>query len=88
MRVVPSIQSPAARQWREIWRRYSAGHEVRTLIIEIVRMRQVVAEVEEYRQIVHTVWNEDTGRAGCGHCYRTMCSLPTTDGALIERAIA
>ncbi|MBR7972958.1 hypothetical protein KDX01_07485 [Burkholderia vietnamiensis] len=60
---LPSIQSPTARKLREIWRRYPEGHEVRTLIIEIVRMRKVIAEAEEYRQIVQTVWNEDTGGA-------------------------
>ena len=60
---LPSIQSPTARQLREIWRQYPDGHEVRTLIIEIVRMRQVIAEAEEHRQIVQTVWNEDTGGA-------------------------
>ncbi|MCA7945081.1 hypothetical protein [Burkholderia vietnamiensis] len=60
---LPSIQSPTARHLREIWRRYPDGHEVRTLIIEIVRMRKVIAEAEEYRQIVQTVWNEDTGGA-------------------------
>lgn len=26
-------------------------------------MRKVIAEAEEYRQIVQTVWNEDTGGA-------------------------
>ena len=36
---------------------------MRILIIEIVRMRQVLDEAEQYRQIVQTVWNEDTGGA-------------------------
>ncbi|AJY07043.1 hypothetical protein SB768_08040 [Burkholderia sp. SIMBA_043] len=58
---LPSIQSPTARQLREIWRRYPEGHEVRTLIIEIVRMRQVLDEAEHYREIVEQVWKEDTG---------------------------
>ncbi|MBR8219609.1 hypothetical protein [Burkholderia vietnamiensis] len=60
---LPSIQSPTARQLREIWRRYPEGHEVRTLIIEIVRMRRVLDEAEHYREIVQQVWKEDTGGA-------------------------
>lgn len=58
---LPSIQSPTRHELRLIWRQYPDGHEVRRLIIEIVRMRQVIREAEELRQIVQSVWNEDTG---------------------------
>ncbi|WP_172820438.1 hypothetical protein [Burkholderia vietnamiensis] len=36
---------------------------MRTLIIEIVRMRRVLDEAEHYREIVQQVWKEDTGGA-------------------------
>jgi len=72
---LPSIQSPTPHQLREIWRKYPEGHEVRTLIIEIVRMRQVIREAEEYRQIVQSVWNEDTGGAHLVALYKLRLLL-------------
>ncbi len=44
-----------------MWCRYPEGHEVRTLILEIIRARQRFAEAESLRQTVQSVWNEDTG---------------------------
>ncbi|MCA8068549.1 hypothetical protein [Burkholderia vietnamiensis] len=32
---------------------------MRTLIIEIVRIRRVIAEADEWREIVQQVWKED-----------------------------
>ncbi|WP_175867847.1 hypothetical protein [Burkholderia diffusa] len=34
---------------------------MRTLILEIVRARQQFEEAEDLRQVIQSVWNEDTG---------------------------
>jgi len=44
-----------------MWHRYPEGHEVRTLILEIIRARQQFVEAESLRKTVQSVWNEDTG---------------------------
>lgn len=44
-----------------MWRRYPEGHEVRTLILEIIRARQQFAEAESLRKSVQSVWNDETG---------------------------
>lgn len=44
-----------------MWRRYPEGHEVRTLILEIIRARQQFTAAESLRKSVQSVWNEETG---------------------------
>ncbi|MBR8221320.1 hypothetical protein KDW50_06965 [Burkholderia ambifaria] len=44
-----------------MWRRYPEGHEVRTLILEIIHARQQFAEAESLRKTVQSVWSENTG---------------------------
>ncbi|MGU7780545.1 hypothetical protein [Burkholderia sp. PU8-34] len=58
---LPPIQSPTVEELRELWRQYPDGHEVRRLIIEILRAREVIREADGYRQIVQKVWNNESG---------------------------
>ncbi len=58
---LPFFKCPTTRELRVLWRRYPEGHEVRTLILEIVRARQQFEEAEDLRQVIQSVWNEDTG---------------------------
>lgn len=58
---LPSFQSPTNRELREMWRSYPDGHEVRRLILEIVRCRSQFRDAEDLRQSVQKVWSEDVG---------------------------
>lgn len=58
---LPHFTCPTAQQLRAIWQRYPEGHEVRTLVLEIVRARKQFEEAEALRKTVQSVWNEDTG---------------------------
>ncbi|WP_261532749.1 hypothetical protein [Burkholderia multivorans] len=58
---LPDFQSPTNRELREMWRHYPDGHEVRRLILEIARCRQQFRDVEDLRETVQKVWNEDVG---------------------------
>jgi hypothetical protein len=58
---LPEFDSPTMDELREIWHRYPEGHEVRRLVLEIVRARRVIKDAEELRQIVQRVWSEDVG---------------------------
>lgn len=58
---LPEIVTPSTRELREFWRSYPNDEVVRRLIIEVVRLRRQIEEVEYYRQCIQRVWNEDTG---------------------------
>ncbi|MEZ7523996.1 hypothetical protein [Burkholderia vietnamiensis] len=58
---LPDLTPPSIEELRDLWRQYPDGHEVRRLIVEIVRAREVIREAEGYRQIVQKVWNEESG---------------------------
>ncbi|MBY4725198.1 MULTISPECIES: hypothetical protein [Burkholderia] len=58
---LPFFNCPTTRELRAMWRRYPEGHEVRMLILEIVRAREQFKEAESLRQTVQSVWTEDTG---------------------------
>ncbi len=58
---LPAFNCPTTRELRAIWQRYPEGHEVRTLILEIVRARKQFEEAESLRQTVQSVWDKDTG---------------------------
>lgn len=61
--VLPPFNCPTTQELRAIWRRHPEGHEVRTLVLEIIRARQQFEEAESLRQTIQKVWNEDTGGA-------------------------
>lgn len=58
---LPYFECPTAQQLRAIWQRYPEGHEVRALVLEIVRARRQFAEAERLRKSIQSVWKEDTG---------------------------
>lgn len=57
---LPDVATPSTRELRELWRRYP-DDQVRRLILEIVRLRHQLEDVESYRKCIQQVWNEDTG---------------------------
>lgn len=60
---LPTFNCPTTHELRAIWQRYPKGHEVRALVLEIVRARKQFEEAESLRQTVQKVWDEDTGGA-------------------------
>lgn len=60
-RSFPQVASPSKRELRALWRQFPEGHVVRSLILEIVRQRRVVPEIERLRQSIQTVWSEEVG---------------------------
>ncbi|WP_176329075.1 hypothetical protein [Burkholderia vietnamiensis] len=58
---LPDIVSPSSAELRALWSRFRADREVRRLIIEIVRVRRLVADVEAHRKSIAKAWSEETG---------------------------
>ncbi|WP_446902972.1 hypothetical protein [Burkholderia sp. YIM B11467] len=60
-KTLPAFQSPSNHELREMWRRYPEDHEVRRLILEIVRCRLQFRDANDLRETVQKVWTEDVG---------------------------
>ncbi|MCA8270354.1 hypothetical protein, partial [Burkholderia vietnamiensis] len=56
---LPDIVSPSSAELRALWSRFRADREVRRLIIEIVRVRRLVADVEAHRKSIAKAWTSD-----------------------------
>lgn len=54
---LPDFSSPSTRELRAMWR--TAGEQTRRLISEVVRLRELVTELDAYGGVVQKVWSED-----------------------------
>ncbi|MBU9227278.1 hypothetical protein KTE71_13195 [Burkholderia multivorans] len=59
--ILPDFESPTNKELREMWRRYPDRHEVRRLILEIMRCRHAFQDAERLRKSIQIVWSEDVG---------------------------
>ena len=72
-RTLPDFSSPTIEQLRELYRR----HEdvlVRSTVLEVIRLRQLVVEIDGYRETVQKCWKE----AGLGQLvalYQFRCLM-------------
>ncbi|WP_186275787.1 hypothetical protein [Burkholderia gladioli] len=57
---LPDSSPLLASELRAIWLSRSSDPEVKSLLLEIARMRRKMGEIEHYRKIIQAEWNEVT----------------------------
>ena len=57
---LPEVSSPTTEELRAIYRRYPEGHEVHRLVIDVIRARRQMSEIEHLRLLIEVAWNEET----------------------------
>ncbi|WP_175918297.1 hypothetical protein [Burkholderia pyrrocinia] len=55
---LPDIDAVTHRELREFWRRYRGNKDIERLIVELIRTRRAIREMEGLRVIVQASWNE------------------------------
>lgn len=61
-RTLPDFGSPTTERLRELYRR-SDDELVRRTVLEVIRLRDLVAEIDKYRETIHKCWRaEGLGR--------------------------
>jgi hypothetical protein len=59
---LPDFASPSTEKLRELYRR-SDDDLTRRTVLEVIRLRGLVAEADYYREVIHKCWNaEGLGR--------------------------
>ena len=60
---LPDFSSPSTRELKATWKKYCAGpdKDVERLLFEVVRLRELVRELDEYFGVVQKVWGEFGG---------------------------
>ncbi|WP_207002564.1 hypothetical protein [Trinickia mobilis] len=62
MKRLPEFRPPVVDEMRRMWVRYElADPDIHRLLLEIVRLRNVLDEVERLRQTIDRVWKADVG---------------------------
>jgi hypothetical protein len=56
---LPDFGSPTTERLRELYRR-SNDELVRRTVLEVIRLRDLVAEIDDYRETIHKCWAEET----------------------------
>jgi hypothetical protein len=56
---LPDFGSPTTERLRELYRRYD-DDLLRRTVLEVIRLRDLVAEIDEYREVIHKCWQEQT----------------------------
>ncbi|NTX17908.1 hypothetical protein [Burkholderia cepacia] len=55
---LPVMDAVGHRELREFWRRYRGNKDIERLIVELIRTRRAIREMEDLRKIVQTSWDE------------------------------
>lgn len=55
----PSLPSPTTAELRALWRAYS-DPQVRCAILELVRLRSTMYQVDQLYEAINAVWRQDT----------------------------
>lgn len=58
---LPDNICPTADTLRALWHKYPDDAEVHNAILELVRMRQLLEDVEGYRSVIESCWRQDVG---------------------------
>jgi hypothetical protein len=54
---LPDFASPTTERLRELYRRYD-DDLLRRTVLEVIRLRDLVAEIDDYRETIHKCWQE------------------------------
>ncbi|WP_269504018.1 hypothetical protein [Burkholderia sp. IMCC1007] len=63
------------RELREFWNRYRGNKDVERLIVELIRTRRAIREMEDLRRIVQDCWNEVSNGSHLVALHKLRCLL-------------
>lgn len=72
---LPVMDAVTHRQLRELWRRYRGNTDIERLIVELIRTRRSIREMEHLREIVQSCWNEVSNGSNLVALHKLRCLL-------------
>ncbi|HDR9086404.1 TPA: hypothetical protein QDB10_002295 [Burkholderia vietnamiensis] len=72
---LPVMDVVTHNELRAFWRRYRGNKDIERLIVELIRTRRAIRDMEELRQIVQESWNELSQGSHLVALYKLRCLM-------------